>query len=103
LKKNNLSRVKAYYIHGEFYQPNYDKTELLETVRDFRNTLLWSPLVTTNENGEASVDFFCSDLNSHFVGVVEGVNGDGLLGNETFEFAVLKKNQLASRNEVLLR
>jgi hypothetical protein len=90
LKMNNLSRVKAYYIHREFYQPNYDNTALLETVPDFRNTLLWSPLVSTNEKGEASVEFFCSDLNTLFIGVVEGANGDGMLGNETFEFAVLK-------------
>jgi hypothetical protein len=90
LKMNNLSRVKAYYIHREFYQPNYDKTALLETVADFRNTLLWRPQVSTNEKGEATVEFFCSDLNTRFVGTIEGASGDGLLGNESFEFAVLK-------------
>ena len=91
LKMNNLSKVKAYYIHREFYQPNYDKTAFLETVPDFRNTLLWRPLVTTNEKGEATVEFFCSDLNTHFVGTIEGASGDGLLGNTGFDFFVRKK------------
>jgi hypothetical protein len=90
LKMNNLSRVKAYYIHREFYQPNYDNAALLETVPDFRNTLLWSPLVSTNEKGEATVEFFCSDINTGFVGKIEGVSGEGLLGAKDFEFAVRK-------------
>jgi len=96
MKMNNLSRVKAYYIHREFYQPNYDNAALLETVPDFRNTLLWSPLVSTNEKGEATVEFFCSDINTGFVGKIEGVSREGLLGTKDFEFAVRKTKPLKS-------
>ena len=51
LKMNNLSRIRAYYVHREFY---------------------------------------CSDLNTGFVGTIKGLNGEGLLCNENFEFSVIK-------------
>jgi len=36
------------------------------------------------------IEFFCSDIHTGFVGIVEGVSGDGKLASETFEFKVLK-------------
>lgn len=90
LKMNNLSRVKAYYIHREFCQPNYDKGSDDYFSPDSRNTLLWAPSVVTNEKGEATLEFFCSDINTSFVGKIEGVSGEGLLGSKDVEFTVLK-------------
>ncbi len=90
LKVNNLSRIKGYYIEREFYQPNYDKTDSLSMIPDYRNTLLWAPNVLTDRNGEAQLEFFCSDIYTGFVGIIEGVSGDGKLGSESFEFKVLK-------------
>lgn len=92
LKMNNLTLVKGYYPQREFYQPKYDKETEDLTSTDYRNTLFWGPLVITNEKGEATVEFFCSDINSRFTGKIEGVNGSGLLGSTDFEFSVLKKN-----------
>jgi hypothetical protein len=90
LKMNNLTRVKAYYAQREFYQPKYDTDTLENLTTDFRNTLLWAPSVNTDEKGEATVEFFCSDINTTFKGTIEGVNGDGLLGTGELEFRVLK-------------
>jgi len=90
LKMNNIIRVKGYYIEREFYQPNYDVTDSLDFIPDYRNTLLWVPNVLTDQNGEATIEFFCSDIYTDFVGVIEGVSGDGKLGNKTFDFKVLK-------------
>ena len=94
LKMNNLSRVKAYYAHREFYQPNYDKETADDLLPDFRNTLLWKPSVVTNERGEATLEFFCSDINTRFVGKIEGVGGEGLLGTKDFEFAVIGRKPI---------
>jgi hypothetical protein len=88
LKKFNLSRIKGYYEQREFYQPNYDKES--NSLPDYRNTVLWAPEVMTNENGEATIDFFCSDINSSFLGIVEGVGREGLLGKKEFHFSVVK-------------
>jgi hypothetical protein len=90
LSFHNLTRIKGYYTEREFYQPNYDKPDSLNMIPDYRNTLLWAPIVLTDRNGEAQLEFFCSDIYTGFVGIIEGVSGDGKLGSETFEFKVLK-------------
>ena len=80
--------MKGYCPKKEFYQPNYDKVSDENLISDYRNTLLWAPSVITDEKGEATVNFFCSDINFGFVGKVEGVSGEGLLGSKQFEFMV---------------
>lgn len=88
LRMNNITRVKGYYGQREFYTP--DSVEMLSPLPDARNTLLWSPSVQTDKNGDATVPFRTSDINTKFVGVVEGTDGLGLLGSNTFEFHVSK-------------
>jgi hypothetical protein len=90
LKLNNLVRVKAYEESREFYMPDYDKVTEDAIIPDYRNTLLWNPAVLTDNNGEATLSFFCSDINSEFTGRIEGVSNDGLLGTGTFRFTVRK-------------
>jgi hypothetical protein len=90
LKMNNLTRVKAYYGKREFYQPDYDKETDFASIPDFRNTLLWTPSVITDENGEATLSFYCSDINTDFVSRIEGVGGEGLLGAGYFKLTVRK-------------
>ena len=91
LEMNNLSRVKAYYGKREFYKPHYDKKEELNNmIPDFRNTLVWEPTLITDKNGEATLEFFCSDIFTGFTGIIEGLNGSGQLGYKEFEFTVRK-------------
>lgn len=89
LKMNNLWRTKGYYTSREFYQP--DEIDIQSSIPDARNTLLWSPSIITDEKGEATVSFYCSDINTGFIGVVEGADGTGLLGNAKCEFRILRK------------
>ena len=89
LRRNNLWRAKGYYVAREFYQP--DEIDIQLSTPDARNTLLWQPSVITDEKGEAEVSFYCSDINTGFTGVVEGVDGAGLLGSGTCEFRVIRK------------
>ena len=90
LEMNNLSVVKAFNGNRKFYQPNYDKEAEANVKPDFRNTLLWAPDVITNSEGEATLSFFCSDINTDFIGRIEGVDGNGLLGTGFFKFTVRK-------------
>jgi len=90
LSRFNLVRTKGYYGKKEFYQPNFDKETVDESFPDYRNTLVWNPNIVTDKNGEATVTFFCSDLNTTFIGTIEGISGDGVLGEESFEFVVKK-------------
>lgn len=88
LRRNNLWRTKGYYAAREFYQP--DEVDIQLSTPDARNTLLWAPSVVTDEKGEASVSFYCSDINTGFVGVAEGTDGTGLLGTGKCEFRVVR-------------
>ena len=89
LRMNNLWRTKGYYGKREFYQP--DEVDIQLSTPDARNTLLWAPSVITDEKGEAEVHFYCSDINTGFIGVIEGIDGNGLLGNAKCEFRVIRK------------
>ena len=88
LRMNNLWRVKGYYGTREFYQP--DELDMQSPLPDARNVLLWKPDIVTDEKGVAEVEFFCSDINTSFVGVMEGTDGLGNLGTSQCEFRVLK-------------
>ena len=88
LRMNNLWRTKGYYAKREFYQP--DEIDILSSLPDARNTLFWDPYVITDEKGEAAVTFYCSDINSGFIGLIEGIDGLGLLGTTECNFRVLR-------------
>jgi len=87
----NIAAIKGYYPKREFYNPIYDKEDLKFDVPDFRNTLFWKPDLITNEKGETSVTFFTSDLDTPFVGFIEGLGLNSLLGTSEFEFYVTKQ------------
>jgi hypothetical protein len=91
LKKNHLGRAKGYYSHKEFYQPDYDNPVTVP-LPDSRNTLDWEPYIITDDKGQATVSFFCSDVPSFYSGNVEGLDTGGLLGATQFEFRVKEKN-----------
>ncbi len=89
LKIVNYTCIKAYAAHREFYEPKYDIVDSLNFPQgDYRNTLLWKPMVKTDEKGEASVPFFCSDINTGFVVNIEGLSKGGLPGASKLEFFV---------------
>ncbi|HEY8916089.1 MAG TPA: hypothetical protein VIM87_06600 [Chitinophaga sp.] len=88
LKMWGLARAKGYYPKKEFYQPDYDKAP--DPLPDYRNTLLWAPDIITDENGNATLEFFSSDINTAFYGIVEGISGTGMVGKCDFEFMVTK-------------
>lgn len=86
LQKFKMSVVKGYYQSREYYEPDYDKEN--NSVPDDRNTLAWNPSIVTDANGEAIISFFSSDIHSRFIGIIEGVDGEGLLGVNKFNFSV---------------
>jgi hypothetical protein len=86
LQRFKMGVTKGYYQSRQFYEPDYDVEPA--SVPDNRNTLAWFPSVITNERGEATVHFFCSDIRSRFLCILEGVGGEGLLGAEKIPFLV---------------
>ena len=88
LKMYNMWKAQGYYPKREFYEP--DPAELMMPTPDARNTLQWKPAVLTDENGKAEVPFTASDVNTEFIGIIEAVDGTGLMGYQTFTFRVIK-------------
>ena len=91
LERFNLTRIKGYYGKREFYHPNYDTETKTDPFPDVRNTLFWKSDIITNHQGEALVEFDTSDINSTFNVVIEGVSGQGELGEAHYEFVVNKE------------
>jgi hypothetical protein len=86
MKKFKMVITKGFYQHAAFYSPDYEKEDKM--IVDTRNALYWNPLIITDQNGEATIRFFCSDIRSGFIGEAAGVSGDGYIGTGTFNFSV---------------
>lgn len=86
LKMYGIARTKGYYPEKVFYKPDYDTAQ--SPSPDFRNTLLWAPNIITDENGDATIEFFASDINSVFFGIIEGIAEDGSFGKSVFQLRV---------------
>ncbi|UOY05772.1 hypothetical protein L0P88_17750 [Muricauda sp. SCSIO 64092] len=90
LEKFNLRILKGYYGKREFFNPTYKDKPEEDVFPDYRNTLYWNPSIITDENGEAKISFYCSDITGKFIINIEGVSGEGYLGNEITSFIVRK-------------
>lgn len=89
LKMYGMVKTQGYYPKREFYQP--DSFDLQSSSPDPRNLLQWQPEVITDSNGIAEIPLATSDLNKEFIGLVEAIDGTGLMGCQTFSFRVLKR------------
>ena len=83
-----MSKAQGYHPKREFYKP--DELDLVSPTPDYRNLLQWRPAVLTDENGVAEIPFAASDVNTEFIGLVEAVDGTGLLSAQVFTFRVIK-------------
>ena len=61
-EKTRLMVGREYNFQGftrpvEYYNPDYSKAKLPE-IKDYRRTLYWNPNVTTDNSGQASIEFY---------------------------------------------
>ena len=89
LEINGMWKAQGYYPRREFYEP--DTLDLTSPTPDYRNLLQWCPAVLTDENGIAEIPFAASDVYTEFIGLVEAVDGMGLMGAQTFIFRIFKQ------------
>ena len=78
---------KGYDNAKEFYSPKYN-VQNASNLPDQRSTVYWNPSVITGREGKAEISFFNSDQTGSYLVVVEGINGQGLLGRTTYRFKV---------------
>ena len=78
----------ALQLQREFYSPVYETKEQLEKrIPDFRNTLFWSPDITTNKEGKATFQFYASDQAGNYIAILQGIskNGDPVYSYTSFQ------------------
>uniref|UniRef100_UPI004047F682 hypothetical protein n=2 Tax=Roseivirga sp. TaxID=1964215 RepID=UPI004047F682 len=80
----------GYYQNPVIYEPDYDKIPENRVFTDFRNSLVWRPNIITDENGEALVTFFTSDIRSIFNVHLDAYGSNGQMGALQFDIKVLK-------------
>ena len=87
---NSTRYFNGYYEVPEVYEPDYDKVPEDRVFTDFRNSLIWRPSILTNENGEAEISFFTSDIRSIFNVHIDAYGDNGQMGALKFDIKVLK-------------
>lgn len=78
-KGHRKTKVQGFTHELQFYMPDYSYTDLPDE-KDFRRTLFWEPYVVTNEQGEASVQFYNTPLCRRMKISAETVTGKGRIG-----------------------
>ncbi len=64
----------------EFYAPKYDVKLERHKAPDYRATLYWNPSIFTDINGNATIEFFNSDVAEQIQVELEGLSQDGRPG-----------------------
>lgn len=69
----------SFTIARRFYAPAYTGIKPEERT-DFRETIYWNPVIQTDKNGNATVEFYNSDATTTFRAIAEGIGWNGKLG-----------------------
>lgn len=77
----------SYSMVRRFYAPRYETTAVNEKT-DFRETIYWNPVVQTDRQGKATVEFYNSDATTTFRAIAEGIGYNGRLGRTEATYAV---------------
>ena len=77
-KNIGFTKLLGYQQPVSYYVPPYVATDENQ-LPDLRTTLYWNPVVQTDEQGKASLEFYTGDSETSFSVVVEGVTDDGKL------------------------
>ncbi len=78
---------QEYAVARKFYAPAYYSLDAPERT-DFRETIYWNPVVQTDRNGSATVEYYNSDATTTFRAIAEGIGYNGRPGRDEHTYAV---------------
>ncbi len=87
--------VISYSVAKRFYAPRYATVETKER-NDFRETIYWNPVVQTDKDGKATVEFYNSDASTTFRAIAEGIGYNGKLARAETTYATKSALQVAA-------
>jgi hypothetical protein len=73
-----FTRYNGYQLSREFYAPTFAQAK--QNVLTAGPTLFWKPVLKTDEEGKASLEFFTGGYTGKFTIIVEGLGDDGKIG-----------------------
>ena len=76
-----------------FYKPKYLLNDTTKHLPDFRSTIDWEPNITTDKNGKATISFYAADNPGTYTLIIEGTDGNGNLGYNTYKIKVSEPKQ----------
>ncbi|GAB5523948.1 MAG: hypothetical protein Roseis2KO_18200 [Roseivirga sp.] len=93
IKTNGIQAftVEGYHLGQEFYVPKYDASYQETGVPDYRIAIHWQPVIKTNEQGEAEVNFYNSDDLNTIKVLLEGISMDGIPGIGSYQYDVITR------------
>ncbi|MBW8683386.1 TonB-dependent receptor plug domain-containing protein [Chitinophaga rhizophila] len=77
----------TFTVAARFYAPKYLSPETKERT-DFRETIYWNPIIHTNNQGEATIEFYNSDATTTFRAISEGISYNGKPGRAELTYSV---------------
>ncbi len=77
--ENFIVNTPSYTVARRFYAPKYTSIAP-ETRNDYRETIYWNPVVQTNRDGKATLEFYNSDATTTFRAIAEGIGFNGQPG-----------------------
>ena len=80
--------VPGFYKAREFYSPKYDHPNDTRKYPDRRSTVYWKPEVITDNDGNASFDYYNADGRGNYKVTIEGIDENGSLGRLVYRYKV---------------
>jgi hypothetical protein len=73
-------KPEGYCVRKEFYVPAYDDPKIKgSSTPDLRTTIYWNPVVKTDSEGKATVEFYSADAVTSYSYIMEGI-GENRIG-----------------------
>jgi hypothetical protein len=79
---------QGYTMGRVFYSPKYDVPRMVQAANDLRTTIYWNPMVNTDKNGNATLEYYNADGKGNYKVVVEGIDPDGNIGHFVYRYKV---------------
>ncbi len=78
----------------EFYSPAYEEESTDFNKADFRLTFHWEPELVTNDQGEATFEYFNAGYNSYAKVIIQGMSASGEPCIHTMNYRVIRDRQI---------